>query len=668
MSSDWGKRIEEIQKLRAARLAKVGNSTNVVQFPSKPEPDEGLPAELAEAIPTASFTEEEKEDVAEHIQSADQQIEALVKGIDILQAYDMWIGKMKPSPSPGSSEVFISCPLPGHEDKNPSACANTDTNLWMCYRCQQGGDILDLAAIRYDMPDYKAGQNFHNLYRKIAENDFGWTFENENGFQVGSSPEDQQKKYEAAQQQLEEQRAQLKQQQGELPPKNVIDIETGEEVIDLDDEDDYEDLPKLDWRPIVKEGTFLDEYMKSCCVDHFPEEFHFWNGLQAIGLAIGRHATINETLKPYGNLFLCHLGVPGLGKSGSVRAMEVVVREALPFDADKPDPFGAHVMSGLSSGEQLVEEFVGLHQTGPNAVPLNLGNIKGLAVYDEFTDLAGRASRLGNIIKPKLQEFYDCKDRIENRSKTGGRTIALNPFLCFSTSVQPDIIRNVLSKDDANSGFLSRFIFVTGTRKKPPAINRLSYNFDMPIMMLKLVHAWALGRDDSSLEIQGRLLDYSEEAEGPWTNFHDNVIDKLVENGPNISVRLGIAMRKLILLLSANAKEETISLDTVERAMKLWDYLVESYVAVDRRVSKSLITQAEDDILKTIRNIHINKGAGHVTVSQILEIKKRKYTRTQIEQAINTLVRLDEISEIPGSQIQGKGRKPKVAYVARSLA
>jgi DNA primase len=37
------------------------------------------------------------------------------------------------------------CPLPGHEDRNPSFVVYPKTNSWFCFACLVGGDVIELA-------------------------------------------------------------------------------------------------------------------------------------------------------------------------------------------------------------------------------------------------------------------------------------------------------------------------------------------------------------------------------------------------------------------------------------------------------------------------------------------------------------------------------------------
>lgn len=52
-----------------------------------------------------------------------------------------------------SIQCKAQCPLPGHEDANPSATVNTDEGLWFCFTCNQGGDGYDIVRVREDLVD-----------------------------------------------------------------------------------------------------------------------------------------------------------------------------------------------------------------------------------------------------------------------------------------------------------------------------------------------------------------------------------------------------------------------------------------------------------------------------------------------------------------------------------
>src|SRR5690242_12548861 len=122
----------------------------------------------------------------------DRAMDRIIENIDIVDAYRRWCGKMNPVVRSGQTEgIKISCPIPGHVDNNPSAWINTDSQLWYCGGCDEGGDVHDLAAFHFGfpVPGYKEGAAFHDLRRKMAE-DFGFTFTRyPGGITVVTAPE-----------------------------------------------------------------------------------------------------------------------------------------------------------------------------------------------------------------------------------------------------------------------------------------------------------------------------------------------------------------------------------------------------------------------------------------------------------------------------------------------
>lgn len=104
----------------------------------------------------------------------DKVVDAAIDGLDVVTAYRKWIRKMNPKMYDGQTEsIMISCPVPGHEDKNPSAWINTskgEGGLWHCGGCAIGGDKYDLAAIGlgYNFQSYKTDGSFRDLKLQMA--------------------------------------------------------------------------------------------------------------------------------------------------------------------------------------------------------------------------------------------------------------------------------------------------------------------------------------------------------------------------------------------------------------------------------------------------------------------------------------------------------------------
>lgn len=53
-----------------------------------------------------------------------------------------------------------SCPLPDHEDSNPSASVNEEACRWRCHTCDRGGDIYDIIIERESLAGLTAAKQF----------------------------------------------------------------------------------------------------------------------------------------------------------------------------------------------------------------------------------------------------------------------------------------------------------------------------------------------------------------------------------------------------------------------------------------------------------------------------------------------------------------------------
>lgn len=131
-----------------------------------PKPETQAPMEFdADLIPdvgTSSYQPRQE----------DLDIDAILAGIDVVDAYEKWCGKSVPKRTKSGESIMISCPNPDHPDKNPSAWMNSDKGVYSCGGCSfSGGDKYDIAAwhFGYPVPNYKTDGSFPKLRRDMAE-------------------------------------------------------------------------------------------------------------------------------------------------------------------------------------------------------------------------------------------------------------------------------------------------------------------------------------------------------------------------------------------------------------------------------------------------------------------------------------------------------------------
>ena len=599
--------------------------------------------QLAQFTPTGSTPDE--------VAKADSDLDAAIAEVGIIDAYRRWIPKNPPQAPPGQTEsVMVSCPRPEHPDRNPSAWLNTEKNLYYCAACDTGGDVLDLAAIGHGMEGYKHNpQLFHKLRETIGA-ELGWSFyRDERGFSVPlapGSPPPGVRTEQGAPTSTEE--------AGEASGGQVVDFARGGDEEDDEDHDTSRlvTTKHIDYAAIIEPGTFLDAYMRATTVDSAPDEYHLFNGLVALSLVAGRHVSVPADGGYHPSLYVCIVGQSGEGKSLARRHLVRTLREALPFDYHGPDRHGVLVMDRPGSGEVLVKMLKGDYSSGPGMPPYHLGDVKGYLDFDELSELIGKASRTGSVLKDKLLELYDTPDAISNHSLTSGRHEALRPFVSLTTSTQPETMRRLMTKADVHSGFLNRFVFVTGTPKTKVAFGIPSVNVVQPGLKLSAINEWIKTHPDGKVRMK-----WSPEAIELWTEFfHEN----LATSRGDIMQRLAFVLKKIFMLLAVNAQREVVLADDVQRGLQLYEFLVSSFTEVeDRSMTNVDYSDMEAEVLKWIRQQYRKDPSTAITASAVARrFKSRHWTL----KAINEVMRaLQDSGELAAAKFDGarRGRPPK---------
>ena len=89
-----------------------------------------------------------------------EKIEELKKNIDIVALIESRGITLKKN---GKSYKGL-CPF--HDDTNPSLSVNPSTNLWQCFGCNAGGDVIRFVEM-FDHVDFK------EAVKRLSDNGFG---------------------------------------------------------------------------------------------------------------------------------------------------------------------------------------------------------------------------------------------------------------------------------------------------------------------------------------------------------------------------------------------------------------------------------------------------------------------------------------------------------------
>jgi hypothetical protein len=570
----------------------------------------------------------------------DKALDDAIDKIDIVDAYRRFCGKMNPEVRAGQTEgIKISCPIPGHRDNNPSAWINTEKQTWYCGTCTTGGDAMDLAAFHfnYPVPGYKEGAKFHELRRDMAKA-YGYTFVKPPGVKtpIPVAPSLPTPPTPVP--------GQGEPNQGDTPPEmekaDVEEPDPGASVTPIHEDPALDDdpmvFPVLEWQELVEPDTFLDQYMKCTTVDDVPEEYHFWNGLLALGMICGRDVTLYDKVPVHGNLFICLLGNTGDGKSQSYSHLKRLIKTAMPHDWADPNSKGVRMISTPASAEVLIHNFMKPvpDPTDPKKIAF-YAPVRGMIEFNELSQLLGRAQRQGNTIKPTLMQFYDAEGEIGTSSMTGGEKKAMEAFASCFTTTQPLALQNLITQDDADSGFLNRWIFASGKQKQRVAIGGVQVDITPCVPYVDNIKGW-VGF--------GKQIQWTDEAAKAFTAFFHSTLQPAKQRDKSgFLTRIDLTLKKLILLFTINQGENEVQLHAVEKAIKMFTYLVDAYGIPAGQVGNSKQWQCVDRIRQIIAK------STHSTGPSLRDIRigiGKRFEITLVTKMIQAMVDTGEIEPV----------------------
>lgn len=591
------------------------------------------------APPEQQFDKEDLLDLGDPGYEVDQELEKAIASIGILEAYAKWCGKSTPKVRTGQVEsIKVSCPNPGHADKDPSAWVNTDNKTWFCAKCEDGGDVYDLAAIHfsYPRPGYKEGELFHKLRTQMAE-DFGYVVKKVPGGQIVYKDDPN--------------TAQAASDETESEPSNVVPLHP-----DAEEDIELVAYPSIDWRSFVPENTFLWEYLTACSNDDSPEEYHFWHGLLALGHAAGRNVSLDDHKPVFGNLLVCLLGASGVGKSRSRNWLDHVLRVVLPFQGSGQTPSGVKLIPVPGSGEYLVKAFSFITQDPVNPKNTWYESVNGIVDFDEMAALMNRANRQGSTLKTTIMGFADTRSQVTIGSLTHKDIIAERPYCSITATTQPRAVRSVLHKGDAGSGFLNRWVFAGGPPKKREVIGgrRSAIGVDLKpaTEALKSVRSWCT---------KERLIEWDDDAADRLTSFFETMIyPAQAKDTSDLLKRLDLLFKKLCLLFTINLERDTVPLEAVEACISMSEYMVNCYGLLEENIGITMQQEIVSDVMRVIRNVFVKqKKAASVRDIQ-RGLQRKNYAPDQLKKALETMIALDMIElEKPKS---GQVGRPTIRY------
>lgn len=612
----------------------------------KPPP----PSPVVETPTTDEFTDTIDLGDDDSFSEERMELDRLIASVDILDAYDRWVGKKREEARGRREGIKVSCPTKGHRDSDPSAWVNLDKQLWHCGGCMVGGDIYHLANYHFGI-NYESDPAAFVELKKAMAFDLGWVAKVTLGGATILEPIEV----------IDDEPSDVVVSDFSGDDVSVDDVlhsdgETGAEVIplataiDAELAEDERGYPSLDWRDLVVEDTFLDKWMNATTTDDLPEEYYFWHGLTAIGLAMGKETHLEDQPYIYGNLFLCLMGASGIGKSRSTGYLNRILREALPYDHDESGSTGTLLVPPPGSAEALVDSFskpLFEDEDSPKKVT-GWGRIRGLVNFSELSLLIGRANRVGSGMKPVLMEFYDSAPIVEIKSRGHGHVRAFMPYCSAVTTSQPRALKELLTAGDVDSGFVNRWVFVTGQPKPLMSVRRgAGADLTAASEALKGLRMWSMLHKEIS---------WSDAGYTAWDNYFTHAIEpmKIDEETVGLMTRIDLTLKKVMLLLCANEGLTEITPAIVGKAERIGRYLIASYNYVYGKIGLGAFEDIHVCLLEGMaRGARVKKDRAYTMKELSVMARRMKQPTDLVVKVIKTMIEIGEVSECHSKGTRG---------------
>lgn len=548
--------------------------------------------------------------------------ERIDREISVFDIYDRFMPahKERATPKAGQREsILFSCPTPEHPDEHPSTWTNID-GLWYCGGCDAKGDKYTIVAHGTGL-DIR--RDFRDICIRIADT-FGLDYRPTVAAPIIYEP---------------------------VEPTPDAEPEF------LDPGPLAKEVPLVEWKKIFPPGTFLRNWMEANAMSDSPDEYITWEGLLLVAMAIGRDCHLRDYPLVHANLYVCHYGSSGTGKSRAMQPFMEVIRLALPYDHTDPLSKGTMMIPLPGSPEALVDSFSKpLHDDPIDLAKITgYGSVRGVLLVDEFSSLLARGDRTAGL-KGMMTSMYDSATAAI-RSRGHGTVQAEGIYCSVLSSTQPAAVASILGNVDVMSGFVNRFNFIPARPKKLKAIHSSTFNPAKPVEDLTRLRAW------SSF---GRSVDFDGDGRAVFEDFFEHTLMplKMLEDAP-LFVRIDLTIKKIILILCTNEHTITATADIVRRAIMFFDYLRYAYETIGGNINTALDSEVSEWIINCIRRF-VSRTGKPPTSRDMAKLKPPRYTPKQIKDALYTLEQLDEVRRVE-VKTTDKGGRPTTRFMLTEL-
>ena len=357
-----------------------------------------------------------------------------------------------------------------------------------------------------------------------------------------------------------------------------------------------------------------------------------------VGLAAGRDAAVHYGRPLFANLYVLLVGPTGAPRKTTVvgRGLAVLRRA---FDEDF-----LRISRSIGSAEGLLEWFCREEtKRQGRTTRVVLAPIPGQRVLYEEAELTNLLTKLGRSGTANLQEvllaLYDGEDYTP-RTRTRPITVR-EPFFAMVGATTPENLETRLEAVHVESGLLPRFATFYARPRPPIAYPEPPDEHGLSHLAGYLQDVFRHAQD---LKRSGRaLLELSPEAREVWTaTFTDYTRLARTTPGPaaHILLRVPMQVMKFALIYALQAGRSELSVEDLDRAKLVGDYLVATARLLPGSLVKAPVAKVEEKILQALKRVEPGRW---VTGSAIHRLVGGRVDAPTLHRALEALVHLGRL-------------------------
>lgn len=399
----------------------------------------------------------------------------------------------------------------------------------------------------------------------------------------------------------------------------------------------------INYKKLVREETFIGQYLKYCEHSETPYAYDFWTALWILSVALGRDIVVDRpSASVYLNMY-CVL----VAESGVTRK-STAVRRAVTFIRDMCDEHNQLIESKITPEKLEHDLFM---QT------VEHDSARASIAIDEMVKFLGKEKYV-ETMPTLLTDLYDCpKIRVGGGTLLRGSTILRNVHINFLSASTPSWLLRAVNPDVIEGGFTSRVIFVVSEKPK-----RSSPWPEQPDSDLRD----RLRTDLTSIRNTGQKVASIALSEGALKKFSNWYKSRELKRDPfraSFQSREDGHILRVAALLSVSDNTWEIQSNHIISAIKLVVEAREDGASIfEGTGSNSKLVLGVD----ALRDKLLAAGIGGIKQSELTKALQRYMDAGHVKTALDVMHELQMVQRFEGVHV-GKGRPTTIWRAKQSL-